>query len=107
MRPWFEGRLDFAPPVPDLKSAGLELRGGSVGYFGERRAAVLHYRLRLHQVTLLVFRAERLALPERPAAAAPVRGFHAFLWHDGPLGFALVSDAEAGELGNVAALVRR
>ncbi len=106
VRPWFEGRLDFAPPVPDLEAAGLRLRGGSVGYFLDRRAAVVHYQLRLHQVTLLVFPAGGLALPQRAGAAETIRGFHAVLWRQGGLGLALVSDADPRELERLAALVR-
>ncbi|HYQ81548.1 MAG TPA: hypothetical protein VEP68_08605 [Anaeromyxobacteraceae bacterium] len=106
VRPWFEGRLDFAPPVPDLEAAGLRLRGGSVGYFRDRRAAVVHYQLRLHQVTLLAFPAEGLALPERPGAPETLRGFHALLWRQGALGLALVSDADPRELEGAAALIR-
>ncbi|HEU4382233.1 MAG TPA: hypothetical protein VFR85_01920 [Anaeromyxobacteraceae bacterium] len=106
VRPWFEGRLDFAPPVPELGAAGLSLRGGSVGYFRDRRAAVLHYQLRLHQVTLLVFPAAGLPLPERAGAAEEVRGFRAVLWRRGGLGLALVSDVDARELERLAALVQ-
>ena len=106
VRPWFEGRLDFAPPVPDLEAAGLRLRGGSLGYFRDRRAAVVHYQLRLHQVTLLVFPAAGLALPDAPGSAETTRGFHAVLWRSGGLGFALVSDADPRELERLAASMR-
>ncbi|HZY03533.1 MAG TPA: hypothetical protein VFF02_08525 [Anaeromyxobacteraceae bacterium] len=106
VRPWFEGRLDFAPPVPDLEPAGLRLRGGSVGYFRERRAAVIHYQLRLHQVTLLAFPAQGLPLPDRPGTAETLRGFHAVLWREGAMGLALVSDADPRELERAATLIR-
>lgn len=105
VRPWFEGRLDFAPPVPDLEAAGAHLRGGSVGYFLDRRAAAIHYQVRLHQVTLLVFRADGLSLPDRAGAARTLRGFHAVLWRQGGLGLALVSDVDPRELERLAALV--
>jgi anti-sigma factor RsiW len=112
VKPWFEGKLDFAPVVPP--GAGeLTLRGGSVGYVFDRKAAVLVYGLRLHLVTLLVFRADGLPWPgagdgqrgplqldERSA-----RGFHVVLWRRGDLGYALVSDAEPTELGELAAHV--
>jgi anti-sigma factor RsiW len=107
VKPWFEGKLDFAPEVPSLEDAGLRLRGGSVGYVLDRKAAVLVYALRQHLVTLLVFRADGLAWPG--ASAAPVRGretsargFNVVLWRSGELGYALVSDASAKELGELA-----
>src|SRR6266702_3638054 len=64
VKPWFEGKLDFAPEVPALEDTELRLRGGSVGFVFDRKAAVIVYALRQHQVTLLVFRPEGLTLPD-------------------------------------------
>jgi anti-sigma factor RsiW len=107
VKPWFEGKLDFAPEVPALEDTQLRLRGGSLGYVFDRKAAVLVYALRQHVVTLLVFRAEGLAGldasagqlgPERSA-----RGFNVVLWRHGELGYALVSDVNAKELREIGA----
>jgi anti-sigma factor RsiW len=113
VKPWFEGKLDFAPVVPALEETDVHLRGGAVGYVFDRKAAVLVYQLRLHMVTLLVFRADGLAWPEaggRQIGTARVheqsiRGFNAFLWRDDGLGYALVSDVSAKELSALAARV--
>jgi len=107
VKPWFEGKLDFAPEVPALEDTELQLRGGSVGYVFDRKAAVLVYALRQHLVTLLVFRAEGLAWPAEGNAPArgretSMRGFNVVLWRSGDLGYALVSDANAKELGELA-----
>jgi anti-sigma factor RsiW len=110
VKPWFEGRLDFAPVVPLPELADLKLRGGSIGYVWDRKAAVLQYSLRLHAVTLLAFRAEGLAWPPEDASvgglrahASASRGFAMVLWRAGGLGYALVSDIGPGELAEVAA----
>ena len=104
VKPWFEGRLDFAPPVPAPDVADLRLEGGSVGWFLDRDAAVLAYRLRLHRVTLLVFRSAGLPWP--PGSESPTlrswRGFGAVVWHGGGLGYALVSDVDAAQLRDLA-----
>ncbi len=113
VKPWFEGKLDFAPVVPAPEGGELTLRGGSVGYVFDRKAAVLVYRLRLHVVTLLVFRADGLEWPgagDRQRGPPQLdgrsaRGFHVVLWRSGGLGYALVSDADPAELGEVAARV--
>ena len=108
VKPWFEGRLDFAPEVPALEDTELQLRGGSVGYVFDRKAAVLVYALRQHLVSLLVFRAEGLVWPTASDAPArgretSMRGFNVVAWRSGDLGYALVSDANAKELGELAA----
>jgi anti-sigma factor RsiW len=111
VKPWFEGKLDFAPVVPALEGSDLRLRGGSVGYVFDRKAAVLVYGLRLHVVTLLVFRPEGLAWPDTDArqigpvrgSQTSTRGFNTVLWQHGGLGYALVSDVNAEELTELAA----
>jgi anti-sigma factor RsiW len=111
VKPWFEGKLDFAPVVPAPEGSELRLQGGSVGYVFDRKAAILVYRLRLHVVTLLVFRPEGLTWPESgskqlgPARGSETstRGFNVVLWQNGGLGYALVSDVNAEELTGVAA----
>jgi anti-sigma factor RsiW len=110
VKPWFEGKLDFAPVVPAPEGGELRLQGGSVGYVFDRKAAVLVYALRLHVVTLLVFRADGLPWPDAgarklgpvPASEVSSRGFNAVLWRDGELGYVLVSDVNAKELAEVA-----
>ncbi len=113
VKPWFEGKLDFAPVVPALEGTGVRLSGGSVGYVFDRKAAVLVYGLRLHVVTLLVFRPEGLAWPDAGARQiGPVRGhetstrgFNVVFWRQDGLGYALVSDVNAKELADLAARV--
>jgi anti-sigma factor RsiW len=106
VKPWFEGKLDFAPTVPVVEGAELRLEGGSVGYFLDRKAAVLVYRLRLHVVTLLVFRADGLPLPHGNLRESSARGFNVVMWRAGDLGYALVSDADARDLAGWAARLR-
>ena len=111
VRPWFEGRLDFAPVVPFAGDATVPLRGGALAYFRDRRAAAFVYGLRQHTVTLLVFRAEGLPWPSTgltrigrlEAYRAQMRGFTVILWRAGGLGYALVSDADPAELMDLAA----
>jgi anti-sigma factor RsiW len=106
VKPWFEGKLDFAPEILFAGDADFPLRGGALGYFMDRRAAVVVYQRRLHAVSLLVFRADGLAWPTRglepmgraAAYTAASRGFNVLLWRAGDLGYALVSDLDVTEL---------
>jgi anti-sigma factor RsiW len=102
VKPWFTGKLDFAPTVAFMGDDEFPLRGGAVGYYLDRPAAVLVYGRRRHTISLLVFRADGLALPARPAPRTQ-RGFNVVLWRADDLGYALVSDVDRAELQTLAA----
>jgi anti-sigma factor RsiW len=111
VKPWFAGRLDFAPVVLFEGDAEFPLKGGAVVYFRDRKAAVFVYARRLHPISLLVFRADGLVWPVRDptrigavdAYATAERGFNVIMWRRGELGYALVSDVDARELQQLAA----
>jgi anti-sigma factor RsiW len=108
VRPWFSGRLDFAPVVGFAGDSEFPLHGGTVEYFLDRRAAALVYGRRLHRVSLFVFRAEGLEWPPHssPPVHATVRGFSVQLWRSGELGYALVSDLNPTEMARLAERLR-
>ncbi len=109
VKPWFEGRLDFAPVVRFAGDDDFPLQGGAVGYFMDRKAAVFVFRRRLHVITLFVFPAEGFPWPTQGltpmgsarAYATSARGFNVVLWHEGELGYALVSDVDRSELAGL------
>jgi len=106
VKPWFTGKLDFAPAVAFMGDTEFPLRGGAIGAYGERPAAVLVFARRRHAVSLLVFRAEGLPQPagesiamgRTRATALSSRGFNVVLWRMNDLGYALVSDVDRSEL---------
>lgn len=101
VKPWFTGKLDFAPRVAFSGDDEFELEGGSVGYFRDRKAAVFVFKVRLHTISLLVFPAAGLPLPSRSFSVE--RGFNVLLWRDGELGYCLVSDVGRADLDALAA----
>jgi anti-sigma factor RsiW len=106
LKPWFTGRLEFAPRVAFSGDAEFPLVGGSIGYFRDRKAAVFVFKRRLHTITLLVFPPDGLDWPiDRRVQLGPLsvaeqssRGFSALFWRDGGLGYALVSDVDSRDL---------
>lgn len=106
VKPWFAGKLDFAPVVAFGGDEAFPLRGGSLAWFIDRRAAVFHYGRRLHAISLLVFPADGLPWPARglervgtlEVHRATAQGFRVLLWRRGALGYALVSDVDEAEL---------
>ena len=113
VKPWFNGRLDFAPTLSFSGDEEFPLQGGAIGLFVDRKAATFVFKHRLHTATLFVFRQDGLSWPLRndtkagalPAASASSRGFNLLLWRDGDLGYALVSDVERATLAKLAAKV--
>jgi anti-sigma factor (TIGR02949 family) len=110
VKPWFTGRLDFAPRVAFSGDSDFPLVGGSTGYYRDRKAAVFVFRHNLHMISLLVFRADGLAWPTRnlqrigrlSVASQSDRGFSVLLWRDGELGYCLVSDVDRSQLERLA-----
>lgn len=113
VKPWFTGRLDFAPVVSFAGDQEFPLQGGAVGYFLDRKAAVFVYKQRLHTISLFVLRADGFLWPSRDlqpmgtvqAYTTVARGFNVVLWRAGELGYALVSDLDSRELLQLGAKV--
>jgi anti-sigma factor RsiW len=112
VRPWFTGRLDFALPAVFAGDGEFTLAGGSVGYYLDRKAAVLVYKRGAHTASLFVFRADGLAFPAAnqklggsSAALRQERGFQVAIWREGQLGYALVSDLGPDELVRLGARI--
>lgn len=95
VKPWFTGKLDFAPPVHDLAQSGFPLTGGRLDYVGGRAVAALTYRYRLHVVNLFVWPA---AIPDAPPRAQARQGYSVVCWTRRAMELCAVSDAEAPAL---------
>jgi anti-sigma factor (TIGR02949 family) len=94
VKPWFVGKIDFAPPVPDLSSDGFALVGGRLDYVAGRPAAALVYRRRQHTIDLFIW-------PDAAggaAEAATVRGFNVRRWWRDGMAYRAVSDLGSAEL---------
>jgi anti-sigma factor RsiW len=95
VKPWFNGRIDVAPPVIDLTPQGFTLLGGRLDYINGRPAAAIVYRRRVHVINLFVTQGPE---PDRAARMETVQGFNMWLWREQGLNFWAVSDINADEL---------
>jgi anti-sigma factor RsiW len=102
VKPWFAGKLDFSPPVPDFSDRGFPLAGGRLDYLGEKQVAALVYRRREHVINLFVWPS-----PDSSAAlrAASRRGYHAMHGAAGSMAYWAVSDLNESELTQFMQLV--
>lgn len=104
VKPWFGGKLTFAPIVGFAGNAEFPLQGGAVEPFLDRRAAVFVYKRRLHTASLFVVPAEGLSFPAT-VRAQTIHGFSLALWRSGEQGYALVSDLGLPELLDLQRLI--
>ena len=103
VKPWFNGRLDFSPPVKDLAGEGFPLTGGRLDYLGGRPIAALVYMRRQHIINLMVWPAPRE--PDRSPAAAMRQGYHLLHWTQGGMIYWAVSDLNEDEMKEFVRLV--
>lgn len=103
VKPWFAGRIDYAPPVYDLTTAGFPLLGGRVDIHDGRKVAVLVYGHSQHKVALTLW-------PAAEANGAPVElvrrnGFVLAQWRHGGFEMRAVSDIQPAEMEAFAAAI--
>ena len=101
VKPWFNGKIDFAPPVPELADKGFPLAGGRLDSIDGNTVAAIVYHRRLHNVNLFVWRDR--AGGERTKVD---HGFALAEWSEDGLNFAAVSDIPASELRQFETLYR-
>ena len=96
IKPWFVGRVDFAPLVRDVSSEGFELVGARLDHLAGTKAAVTVYRVRNHTINLFAWRVARPR--EEALRLETIRGFACASWASGGLRFAAISDVDPDEL---------
>ena len=98
VKPWFDGRLPFAPPVKDFPASGAVLAGGRVDYLAGRTAAVLIYRDGKHLIDLFAWPGSDAAA--RLPSAGSRDGYNFQRWSQGGMSFWAVTDLNAQELAD-------
>jgi len=100
VKPWFDGRLDFTPPVEDLAAEGFPLLGGRLDYLDNRPVAVVVYKRRQHIINVFISPAPHAnnASPGSEARA----GYNIVGWTRSGMQYWAVSSLNAAELGKFA-----
>jgi anti-sigma factor RsiW len=101
VKPWFNGRLDLAPPVVDLTAQGFTLLGGRLDTLDAKPAAVIVYRRRVHVINLFCMPAPGGS--NRAASMESLHGYNVRHWSENGLTLWAVSDLNADELSEFGA----
>jgi anti-sigma factor RsiW len=96
VKPWFNGKLDVAPPVIDLTAQGFTLLGGRLDYIDGEPVASIVYQRRKHIINLFV--AQRLGAQQASATTQTIQGYNVRHWSGEGLDFWAVSDLANDEL---------
>jgi anti-sigma factor RsiW len=103
VKPWFNGKLDFSPPVSDLSASGYPLIGGRLDYLRGRPVAALVYQHRKHLINVFAWPDEGAADSETPPRTQ--QGYHVIRERRGGMAYWIVSDLNSEELSAFAQLL--
>jgi anti-sigma factor RsiW len=105
VKPWFDGKIDFSPPVKDFAEDGFPLIGGRLDYLDHRPAAALVYQRHKHFINVYVW--PETEKKESRAQWESSEGYNLAFWEHGGMYFCAVSDLNAGELQQFAHLLQQ
>src|SRR5215471_16037323 len=104
VKPWFQGKLDFAPPVPDLSELGWNLIGGRLDYLDGRPVAALVYQRRMHNINVFLW--PNHATADGGITEEDAQGYQILHWNGADMTYWVVSDLNKAELEDFARALR-
>lgn len=108
VKPWFDGRLDLAPAVVDLKAEGFPLVGGRLDYVDHQPVAAIVYRRGKHLINLFAWPLagnEGSGGEPKAVRAMTIRGYNLLAWTQGDLAYWAVSDVNPKDLAALQRLI--
>ena len=103
VKPWFQGKTSFSPPVPDLSKDDFILVGGRLEVIHQQPAAAIVYRSRQHVIDLYV---SPSAGADSDTQLRDVGGYHLLHWMQNNMSYWAVSDVDPTDLRKFAELIR-
>lgn len=104
VKPWFNGKLDFSPPVVDLTPQGFPLQGGRLDYLDNQPVAAVVYKRREHVINLFIWPSTQNQGGERDTTT--LQGYYLIHWTRSGMTYWAVSDLNLNELQQFVQLVQ-
>lgn len=105
VKPWFDGKIDFAPDVRDLSGDGFPLVGGRLDYLGGKTVVALVYHRNKHPINVFIMPAT--ANRDTPPTVVTRRGYNVLSWTHHDMKYWAVSDLNEAELRRFAEFLAR
>jgi anti-sigma factor RsiW len=103
VKPWFDGKLDFIPPVSDFAQQGFPLVGGRLDVIDGHSVAAVVYSRRKHLINLFVW--PHRGKEQRVASSGSHQGYNWLQWQSDDMQFCLVSDVGPSDLRQLKDLI--
>ena len=107
VKPWFNGKLDFSPPVYDFAGGGFPLVGGRLEYVDGRPVAALAYSRRQHIISVFLWPAGQGGGRTAGPGDATRQGYHLLHWVTPAFTYWVASDLGLSELRDFVTLLQR
>ena len=105
VKPWFDGKLKFAPPVQDFADHGFRLIGGRLDYLNGQEVAAVVYQKNKHIINLFLWPAQSND-NESPRSFSR-NGYNVIHWNRDGFDWWAVSDVSATDLAAFEGLQRQ
>jgi anti-sigma factor RsiW len=103
VKPWFTGKLDFAPPVKDYADEGFPLIGGRLDVLAGRNVAAIVYTRRKHVINVFILPTKEADTPIHPPGLR--QGYQWLHWRRQGMEYCAVSDVSLSDLNELAQLI--
>ena len=104
VKPWFNGKLDFSPPVENPADQGFPLVGGRLDYLGGRSVAALVYQRHQHYINLFIWPSNDAR--EKAEESMKRQGYNLFHWEKSGMEYWAISDLNEAELRQFAEIIQ-